>query len=118
MLVSTDKAVEPKNFMGQSKALAEWVASLNPNKYALIAILAAIYVVLGTALDGISMILLTTSIVLPMIEILALAKRGAGELVREAGLRIISLAMAEETGKRKVCAIIQMMQMVGWSVVE
>jgi putative transposase len=36
-------------------------------------------------------------LVLPMIEILALAKQGAGELVREAGLRIILLAMAQET---------------------
>ena len=30
--------------------------------------LAAIYIVLGTALDGVSMIVLTTSIVLPMVE--------------------------------------------------
>ena len=36
-------------------------------------------------------------LVLPMIEILTLAKQGAGELVREAGLRIILLAMAQET---------------------
>ena len=36
-------------------------------------------------------------LVLPMIEILALAKQGAGELVREAGLRIMLLAMAQET---------------------
>ena len=43
-------------------------------------------------------------LVLPMIEILALAKQSAGELVREAGLRTILLAIAEEaaalTGKR------------------
>ena len=38
------------------------------NKYMLIAVLAGIYIVLGTALDGISMIVLTTSIVLPMVE--------------------------------------------------
>jgi transposase-like protein len=36
-------------------------------------------------------------LVLPMIEILALAKQGAGELVREAGVRVILLAMAQET---------------------
>jgi len=36
-------------------------------------------------------------LILPMVEILALAKQGAGELVREAGLRIILLAMAQET---------------------
>src|SRR5215471_21763906 len=38
-------------------------------------------------------------LVLPMIEILALAKQGAGELVREAGLRIILLAMAPGNGR-------------------
>jgi len=55
-------------FTGIPRALAEWVASLQPNKYALIAILAGIYILLGTALDGVSMIVLTTSIVIPMVE--------------------------------------------------
>ena len=55
-------------FTGIPRALAEWVASLNASPLALIAVLAFIYLVLGTALDGISMIVLTTSIVLPMIE--------------------------------------------------
>ena len=43
-------------------------------------------------------------LVLPMIEILTLAKKGAGELIREAGLQLILLAMAQEvealTGNR------------------
>jgi len=55
-------------FTGIPRALAEWVAGLGASPYALIAVLALIYLVLGTALDGISMIVLTTSIVLPMIE--------------------------------------------------
>jgi tripartite ATP-independent transporter DctM subunit len=55
-------------FTGIPKALAEWVAAMDPNRYTLIAILAVLYVILGTALDGISMILLTTSVVLPMVE--------------------------------------------------
>jgi tripartite ATP-independent transporter DctM subunit len=55
-------------FTGIPRVLAEWVASLAPHKYTLIAILAGIYIVLGTALDGVSMIVLTTSIVLPMVE--------------------------------------------------
>ncbi len=55
-------------FTGIPKALAEWVASLDPNRYTLIAVLAFIYVLLGTALDGVSMIVLTTSIVIPMVE--------------------------------------------------
>jgi tripartite ATP-independent transporter DctM subunit len=55
-------------FTGIPRVLAEWVASLNPNPYGLIAILALVYLVLGTALDGVSMIVLTTSVVIPMIE--------------------------------------------------
>ncbi|MGQ0653477.1 MAG: TRAP transporter large permease [Betaproteobacteria bacterium] len=55
-------------FTGIPRALAEWVASLAPHKYTLIAILAFIYILLGTALDGVSMIVLTTSIVIPMVE--------------------------------------------------
>jgi hypothetical protein len=35
-------------------------------------------------------------LMLPMIEILALAKQGAGALVREAGLRVILLAIQQE----------------------
>jgi tripartite ATP-independent transporter DctM subunit len=55
-------------FTGIPRALAEWVTSLDASPYALIAVLAVIYLILGTALDGISMIVLTTSIVLPMID--------------------------------------------------
>jgi TRAP-type C4-dicarboxylate transport system permease large subunit len=55
-------------FTGIPRVLAEWVASLGLNAYALIAVLALIYIVLGTALDGISMIVLTTSVVLPIVE--------------------------------------------------
>jgi tripartite ATP-independent transporter DctM subunit len=55
-------------FTGIPRALAEWVASLAPHKYTLIAILAVIYILLGAALDGVSMIVLTTSIVIPMVE--------------------------------------------------
>jgi tripartite ATP-independent transporter DctM subunit len=55
-------------FTGIPRALAEWVASLAPHKYTLIAILAFIYILLGTALDGVSMIVLTTSVVIPMVE--------------------------------------------------
>ena len=43
-------------------------------------------------------------LVLPMVEILTLAKQGAGELIREAGLQLVLLAMAQEiealTGSR------------------
>jgi tripartite ATP-independent transporter DctM subunit len=55
-------------FTGIPRALAQWVVSLNLSPYSLIAILCLIYILLGTALDGISMIVLTTTIVVPMIQ--------------------------------------------------
>lgn len=55
-------------FTGIPRALAEFVAELNPSKYQLIAVLTVMYIILGTALDGVSMIVLTTTIVMPMIQ--------------------------------------------------
>jgi tripartite ATP-independent transporter DctM subunit len=55
-------------YTGIPRALAEWVDSLHLAPYTLIAVLALIYIVLGTALDGISMIVLTATVVLPMIQ--------------------------------------------------
>lgn len=48
--------------------LAQAVAALELGPYGIIAILVVVYIVLGTALDGVSMIVLTTSIVLPMVQ--------------------------------------------------
>ncbi len=55
-------------FTGVPRALAEWVAQSQFSPFMLILVLALIYLLLGMAIDGISMIVLTTSIVLPMIE--------------------------------------------------
>jgi tripartite ATP-independent transporter DctM subunit len=55
-------------YTGIPNALAQWVDGLKLNPYALIAVLTVMYIILGTALDGISMIVLTTAVVLPMIE--------------------------------------------------
>ena len=55
-------------YTGIPAALAAWVDSLHLSPYALIAALTVMYIVLGTALDGISMIVLTTAIVIPMIK--------------------------------------------------
>ena len=55
-------------FTGIPRLLAESVAALNLPPYALIAVLAVVYLILGTALDGISMIVLTAAVVLPMIQ--------------------------------------------------
>jgi tripartite ATP-independent transporter DctM subunit len=53
---------------GIPAALATGVAALNLGPYGLIAILTVVYVILGTALDGVSMIVLTTSIVIPLVQ--------------------------------------------------
>ena len=55
-------------FTGIPRALAEWVASLGLSPIGLIAALTVFYIVLGTALDGVSMIVLTSAVVLPMIQ--------------------------------------------------
>jgi tripartite ATP-independent transporter DctM subunit len=55
-------------YTGVPQALATWVGSLDLSPYALIAALTVMYIVLGTALDGISMIVLTTAVVIPVIK--------------------------------------------------
>mgnify|MGYP006381651241 CR=1 FL=1 len=55
-------------FTGIPRALAEAVAAAQLSPFALIAVLTVVYLVLGTALDGISMIVLTSAVVLPMIQ--------------------------------------------------
>ncbi len=55
-------------YTGVPQALATWVGSFHLSPYALIAALTVMYIVLGTALDGISMIVLTTAVVIPMIK--------------------------------------------------
>lgn len=55
-------------FTGIPRELAESVDAMQLSPYALIAVLTLVYLVLGTALDGISMIVLTAAVVLPMIQ--------------------------------------------------
>ncbi|MDI9334574.1 MAG: TRAP transporter large permease subunit [Cytophagales bacterium] len=55
-------------FTGVPRELAIWVDSLHLSPYALIACLVFVYLVLGTALDGISMIVLTAAVVMPMVQ--------------------------------------------------
>lgn len=53
---------------GIPTALAEWVKEMHLHRYTLIAALSVIYLLLGTALEGVSMILLTTAVALPLIQ--------------------------------------------------
>jgi tripartite ATP-independent transporter DctM subunit len=54
-------------YSGIPAAMAEWVGAQGFSPYVIILILTLIYVVLGCFIDGISMIVLTVSVVLPII---------------------------------------------------
>ena len=54
-------------FTGIPRGLATWIASLDLPVYALLLALALFYLVLGCFLDGISIVVLTTGIIQPMI---------------------------------------------------
>lgn len=55
-------------FTGIPRLLAEQISALGPTPAMLIVVLTLFFMVLGCFLDGISIVVLTTSIVLPMIE--------------------------------------------------
>lgn len=54
-------------FTGLPRALAAWIGGLGLSPYALLAALTVFFVVLGCFLDGISIVVLTVSIILPMV---------------------------------------------------
>ncbi len=56
------------SFTGLPAALAAWIADANMPAWALIAALTLLFVVLGCFLDGISIVLLTTSVILPAVQ--------------------------------------------------
>jgi tripartite ATP-independent transporter DctM subunit len=76
-------------YTGIPRALAEWVGHMQLSPYQLIAALTIMYIILGTALDGISMIVLTTVVVLPLI------KQAGFDLVWFGIFMIIVIEMAE-----------------------
>jgi len=55
-------------FTGIPALLAAWIGSLNLSPYALLGALTIFFVILGCFLDGISVVVLTTSVILPMVE--------------------------------------------------
>jgi tripartite ATP-independent transporter DctM subunit len=55
-------------FTGIPSALAEWISGLGLSQWALLTALTLFYIVLGCFLDGISMVVLTTSIIIPLVE--------------------------------------------------
>jgi tripartite ATP-independent transporter DctM subunit len=55
-------------YTGIPKGLADWVSAQGFSPTTLIFALAIIYIILGTALDGVSMIVLTAAVVIPMVH--------------------------------------------------
>ena len=55
-------------FTGIPRSLAQWIGEMELGRYGLIVALTVFFIVLGCFLDGISVVLLTTSIILPMIQ--------------------------------------------------
>ncbi|MCL4182399.1 MAG: TRAP transporter large permease subunit [Burkholderiaceae bacterium] len=54
-------------YTGIPRELAEWISAAHLSPYVLVGTLTLIYLALGTVLEGVSMILLTTSITLPIV---------------------------------------------------
>ena len=54
-------------YAGIPAELARWVGSLDLHPYALMAALCVLYVILGCFIEGISMIVLTTTVILPLV---------------------------------------------------
>ncbi|MGL4445407.1 MAG: TRAP transporter large permease [Alsobacter sp.] len=55
-------------FTGIPRALAEFISAYNLQPWQLLVALTLFYIVLGCFLDGISMVVLTTSIIMPLVE--------------------------------------------------
>jgi C4-dicarboxylate transporter, DctM subunit len=55
-------------YTGIPRVLAQWLASLHLSAWWLLVALTALYVLLGFALDGISMVVLTSAVVQPMVR--------------------------------------------------
>jgi len=55
-------------FTGIPRQLAGWVDSLQLSPYALLFVLGIFYIILGCFLDGVSMLVLTATVVLPMVK--------------------------------------------------
>lgn len=55
-------------YAGIPRALAGWIGTLGLSPYGLIFALTILFLILGCFLDGISMVVLTTAVILPMVE--------------------------------------------------
>jgi C4-dicarboxylate transporter DctM subunit len=56
------------SFTGLPAALANWIAAMHLPAWALLVALTVFFIILGCFLDGISIVLLTTSVILPAVQ--------------------------------------------------
>ena len=68
ILIGAAYLTSAMSFTGLPSDLAEWISSLGLSRYGLIAALTVLFVILGCFLDGISMVVLTTSVILPAVK--------------------------------------------------
>ncbi len=55
-------------FTGLPRLLATWITTLHLSPYAMLAALSVFFIIMGLFLDGISVVVLTTSVIMPMVE--------------------------------------------------
>ena len=55
-------------YAGIPRELAKWIGTFSLSAYGLIFALTILYLILGCFLDGISMVVLTTAVIMPMVE--------------------------------------------------
>lgn len=68
ILIGSSYLTLAMGFVGIPMALAQWIVSMDFSATALILVLVLLYIVLGCFLDGISMVVLTTAILLPSLS--------------------------------------------------
>lgn len=67
ILIGAAYLTSAMSFTGLPANLAAWIGSLGLSQYALIAVLTMFFIILGAFLDGISIVVLTTSVLLPAV---------------------------------------------------
>ncbi len=68
ILVGASFLTVAMGFTGVPRTLAAWIGTFELSKFGLLAALTVFFVVMGCFLDGISLVVLTTSVVMPMVE--------------------------------------------------
>lgn len=68
ILVGAGFLTKMMSFTDMPRLLAEWIQTLELSRYGLLAALTAFFMLLGCFLDGVSIVVLTTAVIMPMIS--------------------------------------------------